>query len=81
MPVVFRWEGYRFFFFSNEGDPQEPMHIHVRKGDRVAKFWIRPEVVCSESYGLTSSELHRLAQVIESHVDLVERRGHEQFGD
>ncbi len=29
MPVVFRWEGIRFYFFSNEGDPREPVHIHA----------------------------------------------------
>jgi len=28
MPVVFRYRGYRFFFYSNEGDPREPLHIH-----------------------------------------------------
>ncbi|MCP4109321.1 MAG: DUF4160 domain-containing protein [Desulfobacteraceae bacterium] len=32
--------GYRFFFYSNEGNPLEPLHIHVRKGEAVAKFWI-----------------------------------------
>ena len=41
MPVVFRYKGYRFFFFSNEGDPLEPMHIHVRRGEATAKFRCR----------------------------------------
>lgn len=36
MPVVFRWNGYRHFF-ADEGDPREPMHIHVRKGRDNAK--------------------------------------------
>jgi len=31
MPVVFRWKNFKFFFFSNEGDPREPPHIHVRE--------------------------------------------------
>lgn len=38
MPVVFRRDGFRFFFYSNEGDPREPIHVHVRKGDADAKF-------------------------------------------
>ncbi len=37
MPTVLRWKAYKFFFFSNEGDPTEPLHIHVRKGGNVAK--------------------------------------------
>lgn len=32
MPVVFRWKNLKFFFFSNEGDPREPPHVHVRSG-------------------------------------------------
>ena len=42
MPVVFRYKGYRFFFHSNEGDPREPLHIHARKGEAIAKFWLEP---------------------------------------
>jgi hypothetical protein len=42
MPVVFRQSGYRFFFYSNEGDPREPIHIHVMKGVCTAKFWLEP---------------------------------------
>jgi hypothetical protein len=45
MPVVLRYKGYTFFFFSNEGVPREPLHIHVRDGratankDLFAKAW------------------------------------------
>lgn len=38
--VVFRHKGYRFFFYYNAGDPREPFHILVRKGEAVAKFWL-----------------------------------------
>ena len=46
MPVVFRYKGYRFFFFSNEGDPLEPMHIHVRRGEATAKLWVVADQPC-----------------------------------
>ena len=42
MPVVSRYKGFRFFFYSNEGDPLEPLHIHVRKAECVAKLWLEP---------------------------------------
>ena len=38
MPVVFRHKGFRFFFFSNEGNPREPIHIHAMKDGIDAKF-------------------------------------------
>ena len=50
MPVVFRYKAHRFFFFSNEGDPREPLHIHVRGGNNRAKFWLDP-VVLAENFG------------------------------
>jgi Domain of unknown function (DUF4160) len=44
MPVLFRYRGFRFFFYSNEGTPREPVHVHVGKDAMEAKFWLRPEV-------------------------------------
>ena len=32
MPTVFRHDAFRFFFYSNEGDPREPIHVHVMQG-------------------------------------------------
>jgi hypothetical protein len=44
MPVLLRLEGYRFFFYSYEGEPREPPHVHVRKDGCEAKFWLTPVV-------------------------------------
>ncbi len=79
MPVIFRLKGYRFYFFSNEGDPLEPVHIHVRKGGNTAKFWIQPYVELAGSYGMTSSELTELKHIVENNCDLIERKWHEYF--
>ncbi|WP_248843036.1 DUF4160 domain-containing protein [Comamonas thiooxydans] len=29
MPVILRYQGFKLFFYSNEGNPLEPAHIHV----------------------------------------------------
>lgn len=79
MPVVFRHKGYRFFFYSNEGDPLEPLHIHVRKGEAVAKFWLVPQVRLAESYAMSSAELRVLTDLIEGKKDLIERYWNEHF--
>jgi hypothetical protein len=52
MPKVFEIEGYRGFFFSNEGTPPEPIHIHIKKGEGEAKFWVEPTVALAESWNL-----------------------------
>ena len=64
VPEVFRVGGYRFFFFSREGN--EPQHIHVRHADKYAKFWLEP-VELAESRGFLSSELRHLHKLIEEH--------------
>jgi uncharacterized protein DUF4160 len=40
VPTVLLVDGYRFFFFSNEGT--EAPHIHVERGDDYAKLWLEP---------------------------------------
>jgi hypothetical protein len=44
MPVAFHERGFRFFFDADEGTPREPVHIHVEKGDKEAKFRMRPTI-------------------------------------
>jgi len=79
MPTIFRYKGYRFHFFSNEGMPPEPPHIHVRHGERVAKFWLVPEVALAGAWGMAASELNELRKVVEEHRDEFERAWHEHF--
>ncbi|HEY4774885.1 MAG TPA: DUF4160 domain-containing protein [Xanthobacteraceae bacterium] len=70
MPTVLRVSGFRFFFYSLEGS--EPPHIHVERGDSVAKFWLDP-VNLAESHGFRSHELIRLrAMVIEHRTRFME---------
>jgi len=80
MPVVLRYKGYKFFFYSNEGNPLEPLHIHVRNGDAVAKFWVVPEVKLADSYNMSGHELTELAQVVRDNRETIERVWHEFFG-
>jgi hypothetical protein len=81
MPVALRSEGYRFFFYSNEGDPREPMHVHVRKAEKVAKFWLEPSILLVESYAMTSAELKKIERIIDENQALIKRCWHEHFGD
>jgi len=48
MPVILRFKNYRFFFYSNEGNPREPCHIHVRSGQKEAKLWLSPVALCRQ---------------------------------
>ena len=54
MPTVFRVGGNNFFFYSNEGSPREPVHVHVRKGASSAKIVLEPTVRVVESRGFNA---------------------------
>ena len=79
MPVVLRYKGFRFFFYSNEGSPREPAHVHVRGRGGEAKFWLRPDVLVAHSEGFDARTLRDLAQVLEQNVGLIERAWNEYF--
>lgn len=79
MPVVFYLRGCKFFFFSNEGDPREPIHIHVRRERMLAKFWINPRVQLVESFGFSSKELNQIAKIIENRKQEIEEAWYEHF--
>lgn len=80
MPVVFRYNGVRFFFFSNEGNPREPIHIHAQQGDAEAKFWLQPDVVVVDSRGFDRRSLADLVRVVRENRELIEGRWHDYFG-
>ena len=80
MPEIFRERGFRFFFYSNEGFPREPVHIHVEKDEVEAKFWFFPEVQLAYNYGYTARTLRELAALVDRNRDRIERAWSEYFG-
>jgi hypothetical protein len=64
VPTIFQHKGYRVFFFANEGNPREPIHVHIRKGKAVAKFWVEPEISLAESYAMNARELKELEVMV-----------------
>ena len=79
MPVFFRYNGIRFFFYSNEGDPREPVHIHAQLGSSVAKIWLYPDVRVASSSGFSAKEQALLMEAVEQNRELIERRWNEHF--
>ncbi len=76
-PTVFRWKAYRFFFFSRE---EERIHVHVYCADGEAKFWLEPEVSLAKNYGLSSSQLAEVKNVVEERRDEVAEAWRNHFG-
>ena len=70
MPTVLRWNGYRFYFFSNEGS--EPPHVHIDKAGNTAKYWLNP-VALAQNIGFARRDLSEIeAKVTEQRDRFVE---------
>ncbi len=66
MPTVLRWNGYRFYFFSNEG--HEPPHVHIDKGGNTIKFWLNP-VAIARNVGFGARDIGIIAQKVQEEQD------------
>jgi hypothetical protein len=54
MPTILLLNGWRFYFFANEGS--EPIHIHCGKGDAKAKYWLD-----AEAYEITEAHCEQMS--------------------
>ena len=71
MPVIYRYNGFVFFFYSS--DRKERMHVHVRKGDGVAKFWLEP-VELFRSAGFRPAQLSEIrASIEQNHENFIQQ--------
>lgn len=81
VPTVFKYKGIRFFFYSNEGNPREPLHIHARAGGKEAKLWLYPSVRIAFCDGFSRVEQVELVRVVELHVETIRSAWNEHFGE
>ena len=72
MPSLFRLFGYVIFFWSNEGAPLEPVHVHVAKGvpnASATKIWITEAggcIVANNNSKIPARTLNAIVDVLES---------------
>lgn len=79
MPTVFREGGLRYFFYSNEGSPREPAHIHVMGRSCDAKVWLEPDVAIADSYGFNPRELGDIVRVVAQRRDMILKAWNDHF--
>lgn len=78
--MVFRHEGFRFFFCSNEGDPREPVHVPVMKDGGEAKVCLH-QVTIARSSGFDARALCDMSRIMAFNTPRIEEAWHEHFGN
>ncbi len=75
MPTIFRKDGYRFFFFSDEHLPE---HIHIEKGDS----YVRIELLnlrVTDRYKISQKEIKKLLKLVEENRIVLTGAWNEHF--
>ncbi len=75
MPTIFKIDGYRFFFFSDEHTPE---HIHIEKADAYARIELE-NLRVTDSYNLNSKELKKLLKLVKENKSKLEGAWNEYF--
>jgi hypothetical protein len=75
MPTIYSENDFRFFFYSND---HLPIHIHVEKSGKTAKFLLDP-IELSNSKKFSASELREIRIIVNSKVDLFKEKWNEYF--
>lgn len=77
MPKLFDYFGKNYFIWSDEGNPTEPIHIHISNGstgyENSDKFWLSKYgyfVPANDNKVFKSRESRRLIKVITNDADL-----------
>ena len=87
MPQVFKIGGYLVYFWLNEGEPLEPIHVHVSEGTPVkngTKIWLTKTgktLLCNNSSEIPANKLRIIMEVIEARHKDIEELWLKKFGE
>lgn len=87
MPQVFKIGAYWVYFWANENDPLEPVHVHVAEGRPQAngtKVWITSSGKClleNNNSAIPQSKLRNILRVIEARSSEIIEKWKSFFGE
>ncbi len=87
MPQIFKSGKYCIYFWSNENDPLEPVHIHIIEGQpraNATKVWITQTgrtILCNNNSQIPPYELRKLLKIIEANSDMILKSWYSCFGE
>ena len=87
MPQIFRIGSYIVYFWSNENDPLEPVHVHIAEGRASAnatKVWLTSSgktLLCNNNSQIAKRELRKIMMIIEANSREIMDKWYSQFGE
>ena len=87
MPRVFSVGAYWVFFWTNENEPLEPVHVHISEGkpsSGATKVWITKSgkcLLCNNNSKIPEKALRSIIRIIESRSDEIVKKWFDYFGE
>ena len=87
MPQIFKVGAYVIYFWSNEGFPPEPVHVHLAEGtptENATKIWITKLgkcILCHNKSKIPPKVLKNIIEIIEARSHDVIDKWHKFFGE
>ena len=87
MPQIFRVGSYIVYFWSNENNPLEPVHVHIAEGRASAnatKVWLTSSgktLLCNNNSQIAKRELRKIMRIIEANSKEIIDKWYSQFGE
>ena len=87
LPNLFTVSGYKVYFWSNENNPLEPVHVHIAEGRASAnatKVWLTSSgktLLCNNNSQIAKRELRKIMRIIEANSKEIIDKWYSQFGE
>lgn len=87
MPRLFKIGSYIIYFWANENQPVEPVHVHVSEGNQSAnatKIWLTSEgkcELCHNNSKIPSRYLYNIMRFIEANNIRIISEWEKYFGE
>ncbi len=86
MPQIFKVGSYFVYFWSNESNPLEPIHVHISSGEpteKSTKVWITKTgrcLLCNNRGNIPPKTLKNIMRVIEARSEEIKSKWYDYFG-
>ena len=77
MLILLLIDGFRFFFYSIENN--EPIQVHVTKGNADGNIWLEPTVEIAYIHGFSNKEINDIMRLVQENFEQFKNKWNDYF--